>query len=127
MIQRTVEVPVFILEASDLDGFTDQARARGKLEAMRAELEEQIQAELDRDVSVTVGFETIPRRGRQAYLKISGLKMRPGEAIAFFPTGPAKIDVPEEKPKPAKKAAKKRSAKSTEGDDGRSEEEEADA
>lgn len=104
MKQQTIEVEVFVLEESDLDGLTDEARAMGELEGKRRALEAKVREKLGNRVDVTVGFRASRRGDPEPWVNVAGIKLFPGQAIAFFPTGPARVDVPA--PQPAKKAAK---------------------
>ena len=127
MQKKTIEVEVFVLEESDLEGLNDRARATGKLDGLRRDLEERIQAETGRhSLSVQVSFRS-GRGGAVPFLNIGGIKLNAGEAIAFLPTGPAKVDLPAEQPKPVKKAAKKRSAEVAKKDHSKPSEEQGDA
>ena len=108
--KRTIDVPVFVLEDSDLEGIDDRARALGKLEPIRRSLEDKVQEITGRNVGVQIGFQKAGKYGNVPHLNIgSGTTLRAGDAIAFFPTGAVKSDASEVEPKPApvKKAAKK--------------------
>lgn len=106
MIQTELTVPVFILEEGDVSEITDENRATGKLTAAVDALEAKVHEVVGARVTVSVGFRDQSRRGTVPFVNIAGVKLDAGEAIAFLPTGPARIPVPEEKPQPAKAAKK---------------------
>ena len=110
MKQQTISVEVFVLEESDLDGLTDEARATGELEGLRKALESKVRETVGNRVDVTVGFRNGRGGTAEPWVNIAGVKLLAGQAVAFLPTGPARVDVP--KPAPVKKAAKKAAAKS---------------
>ena len=110
MIQTELTVPVFVLEASDVEDITDENRATGKLTGYVEKLEAKVHQEVGARVTVSVGFRSDPRAGTVPFVNIAGVKLNAGEAVAFLPTGPARIPVPE-KPKAAPKAAKKTAKK----------------
>ena len=115
--KRTIDVPVFVLEDSDLEGIDDRARALGKLEPIRRDLEDKVQEITGRNVGVQIGFQKAGKYGNVPHLNIGSVtKLRAGDAIAFFPTGAVKIDASEVERKPVKKAAKKSAAVSGDED-----------
>ena len=119
MKQTQLSVDVYILEESDLDGVTEENRAIGDLGRIERQIERSIQETVGKRVTVRAGFRSSPRRGHIPWLNVAGVKLEEGEAIAFFPNGPTKIEQAPE-PKPAR-AAKKAAAKKTEEADAASE------
>ena len=114
--KQTIEIDVFVLEESDLDGFDDRARATGRMEPLRLDLQDKIQKALGKpNIGVQVGFRNGAKNRRITYVNVGNVsKLEAGQAIAMLPTGMAKIDVPD--PKPAKKAAVKKAAAKKEDD-----------
>lgn len=106
MRNAELKISVVVVEESDLAGVNDEARVSGKMESIRRGIAEQF----DRSLSVQVGMSEDSRRGSVPWVSIGGVRLRVGEAVAFLPSGVAKVDAPEdEKPvkKPVKKSVKK--------------------
>lgn len=106
MRKDELKVSVFVVEESDLSGVNEEARVSGKLESVRAAIADNF----DRTVRVQVGMADDPRRGSVPWVSVAGVRLFAGEAVAFFPSGPQRVDAPEV-PKPAKKVAKKAAKK----------------
>lgn len=107
MKNTKLEIDVVVIEEDDLADVNDEARVTGKMEDARLRLA----SFFDRSVTVQVGLKGHPRKGSEPWVSIGGVRLVAGEALAFLPTGPAKVDPPVEAPAPAKKAAKKAAAK----------------
>ncbi len=116
MKHTEIKVPVIVIEESDLEGISDEGRITGTMEEARVRL----QAQFDRNQTVSVGLRPDPRKGDVPWIAVGPgaqkVKLFAGDAIAFFPSGPQKVEAPEEKPKPAKKAVKKAAPKSEDVD-----------
>ena len=102
-------IPVVVIEESDLAGVSDEARVSGEMESVR----QRIAANFDRSMTVQVGLASDPRLGSVPWVSVGGVRLFAGEAVAFMPSGPVKVDAPEV-PKPVRKAVKKAVKKSEE-------------